>query len=84
MAPIDWLLLVFYVIGTLLLCLWLARRNQGEENYFVAGGRLSGWLAGASMAANTFSIDTSLYLAGLVGTRGLAVNGSGGGSVLPM
>ena len=74
MAPIDWVLLVFYLIGTLFLGLWLARRNQGEDDYFVAGRSLSGWLAGASMAATTFSIDTPLYVAGLVGTRGLAAN----------
>ena len=74
MAPIDWFLLVFYLIGTLFLGLWLARRNQGEDDYFVAGRSLSGWLAGASMAATTFSIDTPLYVAGLVGTRGLAAN----------
>jgi len=54
--------------------LWLARRNRGEDDYFVAGRRLSGWLAGASMAATTFSIDTPLYVAGLVGARGLAGN----------
>ena len=74
MAPVDWFLLVFYLVGTLFLGLWLARRNQGEEDYFVAGRSLSGWLAGASMAATTFSIDTPLYVAGLVGTRGLAAN----------
>ena len=31
-------------------------------------------LAGASMAATTFSIDTPLYVAGLIGSRGLAGN----------
>ncbi|MEC8441623.1 MAG: sodium:solute symporter family protein [Cyanobacteriota bacterium] len=74
MAAIDWLLLVFYLLLTLVLGLWLARRNSGDEDYFVAGRRLSGWLAGASMAATTFSIDTPLYVAGLVGSRGLAGN----------
>ena len=74
MAAIDWLLLVSYLLLTLVLGLWLARRNSGEEDYFVAGRRLSGWLAGASMAATTFSIDTPLYVAGLVGSRGLAGN----------
>ena len=68
MAAIDWLLLVSYLLLTLVLGLWLARRNSGEEDYFVAGRRLSGWLAGASMAATTFSIDTPLYVAGLVGS----------------
>ncbi|MEB3159360.1 MAG: sodium:solute symporter family protein, partial [Synechococcus sp.] len=74
MTGVDWLILVFYLIGTLLLGLWLARRNRSEDDYFVAGRSLSGWLAGASMAATTFSIDTPLYVAGLVGTRGLAGN----------
>ena len=63
-----------YLVATLALGLWLARRNRGEDDYFVAGRRLSGWLAGASMAATTFSIDTPLYVAGIVGTRGLAAN----------
>ena len=74
MAPIDWALLGGYLVFTLVLGLWLARRNSGEEDYFVAGRRLSGWLAGASMAATTFSIDTPLYVAGLTGSRGLAGN----------
>jgi SSS family solute:Na+ symporter len=74
MAPIDWALLGAYLVLTLVLGLWLARRNSGEEDYFVAGRRLSGWLAGASMAATTFSIDTPLYVAGLIGSRGLAGN----------
>ena len=74
MASIDWALLGGYLVMTLVLGLWLARRNRGEDDYFVAGRRLSGWLAGASMAATTFSIDTPLYVAGLVGARGLAGN----------
>ena len=74
MAPIDWIILIVYLAATLALGLWLARRNRGEDDYFVAGRRLSGWLAGASMAATTFSIDTPLYVAGIVGTRGLAAN----------
>ena len=74
MARIDWWILIAYLASTLVLGLWLARRNRGEDDYFVAGRRLSGWLAGASMAATTFSIDTPLSVAGIVGTRGLAAN----------
>ena len=74
MTAIDWLLLAAYLVLTLVLGLWLARCNSGEADYFVAGRRLNGWLAGASMAATTFSIDTPLYVAGLVGARGLAGN----------
>ncbi len=74
MAFIDWLILVIYLIITLVLGLLLAGRNRSQDDYFIAGRRLSGWLAGASMAATTFSIDTPLYVAGLVGSRGLAGN----------
>ncbi|MGC6483294.1 MAG: sodium:solute symporter family protein [Synechococcus sp.] len=74
MTRVDWLILVVYLAGTVVLGVWLAHRNRSDDDYFVAGRSLSGWLAGASMAATTFSIDTPLYVAGLVGTRGLAGN----------
>ena len=74
MVSIDWFLLFAYLAITLVLGLWLSRRNRSGDDYFVAGRSLSGWLAGASMAATTFSIDTPLYVAGLVGTQGLAGN----------
>ncbi|MCT0217924.1 Na+:solute symporter [Synechococcus sp. CS-1329] len=74
MQPIDWLILITYLVGSLVVGLWLSRRNKSEDDYFVAGRRLNGWLAGASMAATTFSVDTPLYVAGLVGVRGLAGN----------
>ncbi len=74
MTFIDWSILFAYLIFTLFLGLWLSQRNRSDDDYFLAGRRLSGWLAGASMAATTFSIDTPLYVAGLVGTRGLAAN----------
>ena len=39
------------------------------------GGRaIPWWLAGASMAATTFNVDTPLYVAGLVARRGVAGN----------
>ena len=74
MHAIDWALLVGYLVLSLLAGLLLARRNRSEDDYFVAGRRLSGWLAGASMAATTFSVDTPLYVAGLVASRGIAGN----------
>jgi solute:Na+ symporter, SSS family len=74
MAKIDWLILISYLVASLMLGLWLSRRNRDQADYFVAGRQLKGWLAGASMAATTFSVDTPLYVAGLVGVRGLAGN----------
>ena len=74
MTWIDWSLLAGYMVLSLLAGLWWARRQQSEADYFLAGRRLTGWLAGASMAATTFSADTPLYVAGLVATRGIAGN----------
>ena len=74
MTWIDWGLLGGYMLLSLLAGLWWARRNHNEDDYFLAGRRLTGWLAGASMAATTFSADTPLYVAGLVATRGVAGN----------
>ncbi len=74
MVFIDWLILVIYLFFSLVLGLLLVKKNTDSEEYFVAGRTLKGWLAGASMAATTFSIDTPLYVAGIIGTRGLAGN----------
>ncbi len=74
MVAINWIILATYLIFSLVFGLLLAQRNRTEDDFFIAGRRLSGWLAGASMAATTFSIDTPLYVAGLIGNRGLAAN----------
>ena len=71
---IDWVILASYLFLTLILSFWASRKSRTQDDYFVAGRQLSGWLAGASMAATTFSIDTPLYVAGLVATRGLSGN----------
>jgi SSS family solute:Na+ symporter len=75
MQAIDWGIVVLYMLGTLALGVYLARRASGSmADFFVGGRSLPWWLAGTSMAATTFSIDTPLYVAGVVGTRGIAGN----------
>ena len=75
MQTIDWVIVAAYMVGTMALGLVLARRASGGLVDFFAGGRnIPWWLAGTSMAATTFSIDTPLYVAGVVGTRGIAGN----------
>jgi Na+/proline symporter len=75
MQPIDWIIVLLYMTGTLLLGAYLSRRAaQSMEDFFVSGRSLPWWLAGTSMAATTFSIDTPLYVAGVVGSRGIAGN----------
>lgn len=75
MTTIDWIIVALYMAMTLGIGVWLARRASGSmEDFFVGGRSLPWWLAGTSMAATTFSIDTPLYISGVVGNRGIAGN----------
>lgn len=75
MLLVDWLIVLTYLVATLALGAYLAQRASGSlEDFFVSGRTLPWWLAGTSMAATTFSIDTPLYISGVVGTRGIAGN----------
>ena len=75
MQSIDWVVVIIYMVLTMILGVYLARRaSGGMVDFFVSGRSLTWWLAGTSMAATTFSIDTPLYVAGVVGNRGIAGN----------
>ena len=75
MRAIDWTIVALYMGGTLALGVYLARRASGSiVDFFVGGRSLPWWLAGTSMAATTFSIDTPLLVTGIVGNRGIAGN----------
>ena len=75
MQALDWAIVLVYMAATLALGVYLSRRASGSlEDFFVSGRSLPWWLAGTSMAATTFSIDTPLYIANVVGNRGLAGN----------
>lgn len=75
MAALDWWVVAGYLALTVGIGVWLARRAQGSlVDFFVSGRSLPWWLAGTSMAATTFSVDTPLYVAGLVARRGIVGN----------
>ena len=75
MRGIDWTIVAIYLAATMALGLYLARRASGSlVDFFVGGRALPWWLAGTSMAATTFSIDTPLLVTGIVGNRGIAGN----------
>jgi len=72
---LDWLVVGAYLAGSLGLGLYLARRgSKSLSEYFLGGRAIPWWLAGGSMAATTFNVDTPLYVAGLVARRGIAGN----------
>ena len=82
MAPLDWAIVGVYLVGTLAVGLWLSRRaSGGVVDFFVGGRALPWWLAGTSMAATTFSVDTPIYVTGLVAGGESRGTGSGGRSL---
>jgi solute:Na+ symporter, SSS family len=75
LRPLDWTVVAVYLTATLAIGLWLARRaSRSLEDFFVGGRTIPWWLAGASMAAITFNVDTPLYVSGLVIGRGIQGN----------
>jgi solute:Na+ symporter, SSS family len=75
MIALDWLVIGAYLVGTLFIGIWFSRRGaRSFAEFFVGGRALPWWLAGTSMAATTFSVDTPLYVTGLVARRGVAGN----------
>jgi Na+/proline symporter len=75
MELLDWIIVAAYMVLALGVGVYLSRRASGSlEDFFVSGRSLPWWLAGTSMAATTFSVDTPLYVAGVVGSRGIAGN----------
>lgn len=75
MQVVDWAVVALYLGLTLAIGLWLARRASGGlVDFFISGRALPWWLAGTSMAATTFSVDTPLYVSGLIARRGIAGN----------
>ena len=75
MQVIDWIVVILYLVLTMVVGVYLSgKASKSLEDFFVSGRSLPWWLAGTSMAATTFSIDTPLYICGVVATRGIAGN----------
>ena len=72
---IDWTVMAFYAVITLVVGLRYARRaGEGTDEYFLSGRRLPWWLLGTSMVATTFSTDTPNLVTDLVRTGGVSQN----------
>jgi len=54
--------LLIYLVGTLGIALYFARRNTNTEEYFVGGRSFAGWVIGLSMLGTIVSSSTFLAL----------------------
>lgn len=74
-SPIDWAILIGYIVFALGLGIYFSKRaGQNINEFFVSGRNLPWWLAGTSMVATTFAADTPLAVTGLVVNDGIAGN----------
>ena len=72
LTTLDISIVAAYVALSLAAGLYLSRRaTKSVTDYFVGGRSLPWWLAGTSMIASAFSIDTPFGIAGLVAKNGV-------------
>src|SRR5919106_1594663 len=75
LTVLDWTVIAVYFLFNLAIGLYYARRARGSTTEFFLSGRdAPWWLAGTSMVATTFAVDTPLLVAGLVVKNGIAGN----------
>lgn len=75
LAALDWAVLALYFALSLAIGLYYTRRASGSTaEFFVSGRNLPWWLAGTSMVATSFSVDTPLVVTAWVRTDGIQKN----------
>lgn len=75
MTWIDWLIVAGYILSIVCIGIYFAKEaSESTEDFFVAGRKLSWFMAGTSMVATTFSADTPLFVAGMTREQGIGAN----------
>lgn len=75
LSVIDWLIIAAYMIFALGVGVYFSRKaGTSIQEFFVSGRNLPWWIAGTSMVATTFAVDTPLFVAGVVAREGIAGN----------
>jgi SSS family solute:Na+ symporter len=75
LTVVDWAVVVAFFALNLGIGLYYARRGGSSlAEFFVGGRNVPWWLAGISMVATTFAVDTPLAVTGFVTQHGIAGN----------
>ena len=75
LSGLDWTIMAGFILLSLLLGIYLARRASASMgDFFLSGRNLPWWLAGTSMVATSFSCDTPLYVTSIVRSGGIYSN----------
>jgi len=74
---IDINVFIAYVVGLLILALWISRREKSHEtnteDYFLASKALPWWAIGASLIASNISAEQIIGMSGSGYAMGLAI-----------
>ena len=75
LGAVDWAVILIYLLLNIAVGFYFRRKaGTGTGEFFVSGRDVAWWLAGTSMVATTFSVDTPLAVTGLVANNGIAGN----------
>src|SRR5438874_6004036 len=72
LAPIDWIIIIVYLIGCMAAGIWMRRYIRGVEDFAIAGRAMDLNLGIASLAATELGLVTVMYTAQLGFTNGFA------------
>src|SRR5262252_4365110 len=61
---------LFFVLVTLAITYWAARRTSGASVFFAAGRRITGWQNGLAVAGDYMSAASFLGIAGIIAFQG--------------
>jgi len=72
LPTLDWIIIVVYLLFSVSAGIYFSKRAlKSVDEYFVSGRALPWWLAGMSMIASAFAIDTPLGITGLTAKDGI-------------
>ncbi|MCB9285296.1 MAG: Na+:solute symporter [Lewinellaceae bacterium] len=75
LTTLDWSIIIAFLVISLLIGLWTARKaGGGYAEYFLSGRSMPWWLLGVSMVATTFSADTPNLVTDFVRNDGVGGN----------
>ncbi len=75
LGPLDLFIIVLYTVGAFGIGVYFSRRaSRSMSDFFIAGRSIPWWLAGTSIVATTFAVDTPLAIAGFVRSEGIYAN----------
>jgi Na+/proline symporter len=81
----DWLVIGSFIAVSVLIGFYFSGRGTSSlTEYFVAGRKMTWWLAGTSIVATSFAADTPLVITGWMRTSGLQKNWFWWGGIMGM